>query len=170
MAAGDIRIHTQMEGGTGFAALAAGQTFENGEIVVVGAAGTLAEAGDDPAVVAGISIGSSQGLVANASPINLSTIATGTLIPFYKPVSGQLFKTDNFATDGAGTAATPAVTTIGDTAGFTLAGAPAAWSLDTGAANAHVEVVDVLDSRGHSVGDTTIRTAGTGVTVVFGFI
>ena len=44
------------------------------------------------------------------------------------------------------------------------------WSVDTGTANIHVEITGVLDVNGAPLGDTSIRTTGVGVTVVFGFI
>ncbi len=110
-------------------------------------------------------MGSSQGKTATGDD---GSVPTGTMIPIYKPDSGQLFITQNLATDGAGTAVTPTQAHVGDTAGFTLAGG--IWYLDTGTANIHVEVVAVLDGNGQPVGSSTARTASTGVYVVFGFI
>ena len=165
MARNDIRIFLQMEGGTAGYPLAAAQTFEAGEPVVAGAAGTLAECGDDPAVVTGISMGSSQGKDGNGDD---GTVPTGSLIPVYKPSSGQLFITQLFATDGAGTSVAPTQANVADTAGFTLAGND--WFVDTGTANLHVEVVAVLDGNGQPIGDSFSRAAGTGVSVVFGFL
>jgi hypothetical protein len=160
----DIRIYLQVEAGTTSYPIAAAQSFEPGEVVLVQAAGTLAEAADDPASVAGITMGSSQGKDTNGDE---GTVPTGTSIPIYKPGNGQLFITQNFATDGAGTLVTPTQAHVGDTAGFTLSSG--VWLVDTGAANAHVEVVAVLDGNGQPVGDGTVRSAGTGVSVVFGF-
>jgi hypothetical protein len=165
MAANDIRIQVQMPGGTGAGPIDSGQTFQPGEPVVVDADGTIDECGSDPVTVTGIALGSSQGKDANGIA---GTVANGTQISFYKPVNGQLFVTRRFATDGAGTAATPAVTSVGDTAGFILASD--IWYVDTGAANVHVEIVAVLDDNGAPLGDTTVRTTGTGTQVVFGFL
>jgi len=166
MARNDIRIFLQMEGGTAGYPLAAAQTFEAGEPVVAGAAGTLAECGDDPAVVTGISMGSSQGKDGNGDD---GTVPTGSLVPVYKPSSGQLFITQQFATDGAGTSVAPTQANVADTAGFTLDG-NGDWFVDTGTANLHVEVVAVLDGNGQPIGDSFSRAAGTGVSVVFGFL
>jgi hypothetical protein len=63
----------------------------------------------------------------------------------------------------------PLISDVGNTAGFTLTGG-GAWFVDTGVANHHVEIVAVIDSNGAPLGDTTIRTVGAGVAVVFGFL
>jgi hypothetical protein len=170
MARHDIALFRQVEDGVGAYPLTAGQTFLEGEVVAVAAAGTLSEAATNPAVVTGISIASSQGVSATGEAGMLADQVrpTGTLIQFYKPSSGQLFACRNFATDGSGTAATPTLANVGDTAGFTLNGDD--WYVDTGAGNKHVEITAVLDANGAPLGDTTIRTVGTGVAVVFGFI
>lgn len=165
MAKNDIRVWRPVELGTTAYPLTTGQTFEEGEVVTVAAAGTLSEAGDDPTVVAGISMASSQGKTATGAN---GARPNGTLVQIYKPVSGQLFITDNFATDGAGTDTAPDLTNVGDTAGFTLASG--VWSVDTGTVNHHVEIVAVLDSNRQPLGDTTVRTTGTGTSVVFGFL
>jgi hypothetical protein len=172
VALNDIRIHKQVDFGTAGYPITTGMTFRAGEVVVVAAAGTLSEAGDDPATVTGIAMGDSQGKDANGQD---GTVPDGTLISVYKPTAGQLFKVTcgtgdagRFATDGAGTAAAAALTTVGDTAGFTLTGGN--WFLDTGASNIHAEIVAVLDENGAPLGDTNVRTTGTATTVVFGFI
>lgn len=165
MAKNDIRVHIQSEKGTTAYPITTGQTFLDGEVVRVVAAGTLSEAGDDPATVAGISMGSSQGMTA---ALVTGTVPDGTMISIYKPTSGQLFISDNFAEDGGGTAVVPTLAHVGDVAGFTLAGGT--WSVDTGTVNLHVEITDVLDVNGQPLGSINERTAGTGVSVVFGFI
>jgi len=62
----------------------------------------------------------------------------------------------------------PTQANVADTAGFTLSGND--WFVDTGTANLHVEVVAVLDGNGQPIGDSFSRAAGTGVSVVFGFL
>ncbi len=166
MAKNDIAIFTQVDHGTAAAPITTGQSFVSGEPVVVVEAGTLTECSDDPAVVSGIAYGSSQGKDANGRE---GTVPDGKLVGFYKPGGGQLFRSSNFATDGAGTAVTPALTHRGDTAGFTFLSATD-WVVDTGTANIHVEITDVLDAHGQSLGDSNVRTVGAGVEVIFGFL
>ena len=165
MAKNDIRVFYPVEGGTTAYPITTGMTFEDGEVVVVAGAGTLSEAADDPATVAGISLGSSQGMTA---ALTVGTVPDGTMITIYKPSSGQLFATDNFATGGAGVAVVPTLAVVGDVAGFSLIAG--VWSVDTGTANVHVEVTDVLDANGQPLGSTNIRTVGVGATVIFGFM
>jgi hypothetical protein len=150
--------------------LTGGETFLEGEVLVIGTTGYIGEAATNPVTVTGISLASSRGMNASGEAGHLSDTArpVGTLIQFYKPASGQLFSCQNWAEDGSGTAATPTVANVGDTAGFTLTGGD--WYVDSGVANHHVEVVAVVDSNGAPLGDTTIRTVGAGVAVVFGFL
>jgi hypothetical protein len=140
------------------------QTFEPGDVLRVDSAGELAEASTNPTSVIGIAAGSSQGMTAGG--IN-GTVPTGTLIPIYCVTPGQTFQTRNFATDGSGTAVVPTQTIVGETAGFSLNNG--VWSVDQGSVD-HVEILDVLDANGQSIGDSNKRTTGVGVTVVFGFI
>ena len=165
MAKNDIRCFRPVELGMAAYPLFVGSTFEEGEPVLVGGPGTLGECLSDPAVVSGISAGTSQGKTATG--IN-GTRPTGTLIQIYKPIDGQLFISKNFATDGAGTPVAPTLIRVGDTAGFVKFGDD--WYVDTGASNAHVEITAVLDANGAPLGDQTVRTVGTGVSVVFGFL
>jgi hypothetical protein len=170
MARHDINIYRQVDDGVGYGPLATTQTFYEGEVLAL-SGGSVAEAATNPASVLGISIASSQGMNAVGE---LGTLAdqvrpTGTIIQFYKPIEGQLFTTTNYAEDAAGTAVVPLISDVGNTAGFTLTGG-GAWFVDTGVANHHVEIVAVIDSNGAPLGDTTIRTVGAGVAVVFGFL
>ena len=168
MARNDIRPFRPASGGTQNMVaypLVAGQDFEEGEPVVVGAAGTLAECATNPATVSGISAASSQGKTSVGTD---GTRPTGTMIQIYTPTDEQLFVTQNLARDGAGTAVTPLQTDVADLAGFTLASD--VWYVDSGAVNQHVEIVAVLDSDGQPIGDSTIRDAGTGLSVVFVFV
>jgi hypothetical protein len=176
MARNDIRIFREVEGGIGVLPLAGSQTFLEGEVVVFTAGGLLQEASTNPGTVTGISAAPSFGMNATGEAGHLSDSSgndttvrpTGTLIQFYKPASGQLFSCSNFATDGSGTAAAIPVTVVGDTAGFTLTSGN--WFVDTGVTNTLIEITHVLDSNGAPLGDSTIRTVGTGVAVVFGFL
>ncbi len=168
MAKGDIGIFNQVDGGTTAYPITTGQTFEDGEVVFVAEAGTLSEAADDPAVVAGISMGSSLGRTVGVPGHNSETVADGTMIAIYKPVSGQTFKTENLRVSSAVTV--PTLAHVGDTAGFDKFANGTRWGIDTAKANTHVEIIDVLDSNGQSLGSANERTVGTGVTVVFGFI
>jgi hypothetical protein len=168
MARNDIRPFRPGSGGTQNQVaypLAGSQTFEEGEPVVL-SGGSIQECATNPAVVAGISVGTSQGKDANGDD---GTRPTGTLIQVYTPTDEQLFVTQNFATDGSGTPATPAQSNVGSQAGFTLDGS-GGWYVDTNAVNKHVEIVAVLDGNGQPIGDTNVRTAGTGVSVVFVFL
>lgn len=169
MAKNDIRFFKPPPGrnpGIANYGLGAGQTFEDGEVVVIDATtGLILECADDPALVTGISAVSSQGRQ-TAGTIGVKD--TFSDIAVYTTVPGQLFISSNFATDGAGTAATPTFLNIGDTAGFTLASGE--WFVDTGTANLHVEIVDILNTEKHSVAAPLSRLAGTGYYVVFGFI
>jgi hypothetical protein len=142
-----------------------GQTFEAGEVVVVAAAGTLSEAGDDPATVAGIAAGSSQGKTAAGVD---GSVPDGTMIPVYTATDEQVFETRNFATDGAGTAVVPTLAVVGDQAGFTFTGG--VWSVDTGTANLHVEIIEVLDEQGSPLGNQNSRTTNAGSRVRFVFL
>ena len=137
----------------------ASETFVAGEPVVVAAAGTLGECGDDPSAVDGI---------AAHAPVNSdgSTFSVGQPVTVHGTGSDQVFITKRFATDGAGTAATPALTSIGDLAGLT---GPGTWYLDTGAANKICKVIGVQDAAGNNLGDPNVLP-GTGVWVLFNFI
>ena len=175
MARNDIRCAVQVPGGMGAyqinATIFGASTFEEGEPVTVSAInGYLGESGDDAAIIAGISAGSSLGMSANGELGTLAAVARpdGTWIPIYKPVDGQIFLCSSFATDGAGTAVVPTIANaLGRTGGFTFDGAN--YIVDLGCANHHVEIVAVIDANAIPLGDT-LRTPGAGVTVVFGFI
>ena len=137
----------------------ASQTFLAGEPVVVTAAGRLSEATDDPASVRGIAAHRSTDRNGDSFPEGqtVTVILTGDTV----------FRTQNFATDGAGTLVTPIVSNIGDPAGFTLSGDD--WSLDTGTANVIAEVVAILDIFGNYIDDPN-ALAGDGLKVLFRFI
>jgi hypothetical protein len=105
------------------------QDFEEGEVVVVDtSSGEVEECASDPETVLGISATSSQNAVSNQGVT--ATLDDNTLIGVYLPTDNSLFKVNvggtlatgnRFATDGAGTAATPtAVNAVGEEAGFIL--------------------------------------------------
>jgi hypothetical protein len=169
MAYNDIQVFREVEGGRAAYPIVTGSSFLPGEpLVVDGAAGTIAECTDDPAVVTGIAASSSQGV--NQDTGIAGTVADGTMITVYKPVPNQLFivHVSRFAQDGDGVTDTPTIADVGDTAGFSKTGDN--WFLDSGTTNKHCEIVAVLDVNKQPLGNTVERTAGTGVYVVFGFV
>ncbi len=138
----------------------AGESFRAGEPVVVAAAGTLGECADDPASVDGIAAHRSV----DHDGVDLGV---GTPITVYGTSPSQVFISRRFATDGDGTAASPALTNVGDLAGFDLnAGV---WTVDIGQNNLIVKIVGVQDANGRDLGNPNILP-GTGVWVLFSFI
>lgn len=140
--------------------------FRAGEPVFIDADGDLDGCADAPTTIAGIAlepVGSGNGF---GNYRTGAAYAAGDLVSFIAATSDTLFVTaaGRFATDGAGTAATPTRTNIGDLCGVSLAGGN--YFLDSGEANKVAIVVDVLDSLGRSLQDST---AGTGSRVVFKF-
>ena len=170
MSKGDFRLFREPSGRNPSVAnygLAGSQTFEDGEVVALDATGLAAEASDDPTTVAGIAAVSSQGRTSAGLKGSKAAYSNCQL---YLPEYGQIFITENFATDGAGTPATPTILNIGDTAGFTLASG--VWYVDTGASNVHVEIVDLLDVNKEPI-TSPLNMAAVGVTpfyVLFGFL
>lgn len=163
MAKGDIRPFRSTLGGTdNILGLpqSSTATFSEGEPVRLNASGQLIECTDDPPYCAGIA----------AAPA-LTSATMGVSGTFTAPVVGTLpsqqFVCFNFATDGAGTAATPTLANaVGRRAGFTLASTT--WSVDTGCANLFVTIDGVVDSVGRLINNPTTG-AGTGFGVVFHF-
>jgi hypothetical protein len=138
----------------------ASQAFLEGEPVTLTNAGTLSECSDDPARVTGIAAHKS-------SDVDGTDLGVGTPISVYGTDPSQVFITKKFATDGDGTAATPALTNVGDLAGLDLnAGV---WTLDIGQDNVICEILGVQDISGRDLGDPNLL-AGTGVWVLFRFI
>ena len=179
MARNDIRCVRQTEDGlTAYGlnwALMGAQTFEEGEVVAVGAGGYVGEAATDPPLVTGISAASSLGMSANGEIGHLSVAGAnttprpvGTWIQVYKPVQGQYFACSNLSEDGTGTTLiTPLQEHVGDTIGFTLNGG--VWGVDRTCANIHAEIVAVIDSHANFLSDIN-REITAGVSVVFGFL
>lgn len=156
MAANDFRVH-RAPSVAGFPQASAA-TFREGEPVVLSSGG-VTEASDDPATVTGIA-------ATRAVNVDGTSLSTGARASVYELRSDTYFQTLNFATDGAGTAATPTqANAVGQLAGFTLTGG-GSWVLDTGAANLIVRVEAVLDARGQMLGDPNVLP-GTGAIVVF---
>jgi len=140
--------------------VAASQSFQAGEPVVLQAAGTLIECSDDPPAVTGIA-------AHRSTDVDGVDRGVGTQVTVYAGSSGQVFRTKNFATDGSGTAASPGLTNVGDLAGLDLSSG--VWTLDTGQDNLICEIVGVRDAAGNNLGDPNVLP-GTGVWVLFTFI
>jgi len=128
------------------APLTASQDFNSGDVVVLTAAGTISEASDDPASVAGVASEDSTDADGASYP-------AGRYLSFSSTASASCFITSNFATDGAGTAATPTQANVGDLAGLTLSGG--IWSIDTGTANTPCEIMAVINWTGTQLGSDT---------------
>ena len=127
--------------------------------MVVVAAGTLSECADDPAVVTGIAAHRSQ-------DVDGVDLGVGSPVTVYRSSPGQVFITRRFATDGAGTAATPALTNVGDLAGLDLSGG--IWTLDTGQNNLVCRIEGVQDITGNNLADPNVLP-GAGLWVLFTF-
>ena len=140
--------------------ITASQAFLSGEPVAL-VAGTLSEAGDDPASISGIAATQSIRANGTAHPV-------GTMMTVYSAQDTQTFRARNFATDGAGTAVVPTAAVVGDLAGLTLTGG-GDWVVDTGTANLILEVLGVLDSQGQNLGDPNLLP-GAGSQVLFRFL
>jgi hypothetical protein len=139
----------------------ASQSFVTGEPVVLTAAGTLSECEDDPSAVTGIA-------AHRTTDVDGNSLGTTHPISVYMASPGQVFKTRNFATDGAGTAATPALTNVGDLAGLDFTNTTD-WFLDTLQDNLICRIVGVKDAAGNNLGDPRVLP-GTGVWVLFTFL
>ena len=174
MAARDLMPHVSPSGSplTSAYPVAAATTILVGEPVVLNAGGELVLAGTNPAAVLGVAAESSvrSGSHLPGGAYANTTFAAGRKVTVYKPTDDALFKTLNFARDGAGTAVTPAQTDLGDQAGFTLVGG--VWMLDTGAGNLIAEVEDILDAQGNPIAIAAGQSIlfGVATTVVFRFL
>jgi hypothetical protein len=172
MARDDIRPFRAVNGGTHelkTGPMAAGAAFNMGEPVVWDGAGGLTEAADDPAAIFGISAVDASATAVSVF-IRYLTRAAGTPIQVYDIDQDQLFICANFATDGAGTPATPTqANAIGVPAGLNLNLVTNLWSVDTGSANLICTVENVIDARANFITDPNVLT-GTGVAVIFRFI
>jgi hypothetical protein len=140
--------------------VAASETFRAGEPVVVGAAGTITECLTDPPVISGIA-------AHRSTDGNGTDLGVGTQVTVYGTSPNQTFITNNLTSDGAGTAAVPALTNIGDLVGLALSGG--VWSLDTSVDNLTCQIDGVQDVAGNNLGDPNVLP-GAGVWVLFHFI
>lgn len=138
----------------------ANATFLRGEPLRVTGGGALTTNSNNPAAIIGIA-------AHQATDVNGTAFPAGTMCTVIGIPDTQIFATDNFATDGSGTAAVPTQANIMDLAGFNLSGG--VWTLDTGMANLLVRIEDVLDARRNSIADHNILTTA-GQTVLFKFI
>lgn len=147
--------------------LAAGATFATGEPVFLNTSGDVAESGDDPAPAsfAGISLGSGDtvgasdvtgtfrrkvGQFAPGAAPNLPV--AGDLIPVAICMPGTVLWFLNFATDGAGTLATPTkANAVGEQAGLSLTAN--VYSIDTGvtSSNEFLRITRLIDANGEDV-------------------
>lgn len=137
--------------------IAASQSFLIGEPVAL-SSGQAAEPSSDPATLLGIA--AEPGVDADGA-----ALATNLPVTVYPVTDASYFITRNYAEDGAGTAATPAASDVGNAVGLTLASG--SWFADAGAANPHFRVVAVLDQKNFDVTDPRLLP-GTGVKVVLG--
>lgn len=158
----DILHFSSPDGVTGLRAypVTASQSFQQGEPVVVGAAGTLGECADDPASVTGIA-------AHRSTDVNGTDLGVGSQITVYTAGPNDTFKTRRFATDGSGTAATPTLTNVGEFAGLDFSGG--VWTLDTLKNNLICEITGVRDSAGNNLSDPNILP-GAGLWVLFKFL
>jgi hypothetical protein len=162
----DFQVHKSPFGGPAQIKtfpLNASETFRAGEPCSVNADGELTESADDPTLADVMGIAAVDGDTGLTDPFTGSARATSAEIQVIIPIQGTEFRTKNFATDGAGTAATPAKTNIGDEAGFTLASG--VWSIDIGTTNNVARILDVLDANGVSINKSGY--SGTPTWVVF---
>jgi hypothetical protein len=142
-----------------------GSTFQEGDIVRLDGNGFLTEAGDDPPAVLGVAGDSATNILYGVGLTGASSAPEGTYLGVWIAGNNRQFRTENFATDGAGTAAVPTqLNAVGQTAGFTLAAG--VWTLDTGTANFVAVIDDVLDANGHSISNPNV-IVGAGVTVIY---
>ncbi len=165
MARNDIVVWKSPHGGhtmTEHFPLEASETFRKGEFVSLNTSGELTESADDPVDADLLGVAAGDGDTGIENPLTGVDYAADDFIPVYLPDTHTIFKTGNFATDGAGTSAAPTADNIGDEAGFTLASG--VWSVDVGATNNLARIMDVLDANNDPI--ISSGNAGTQVTFV----
>jgi hypothetical protein len=163
MARGDIQPWRSPTGGEERLAfpIIANATFLEGEPVRLTAGGALTTNADNPAAIIGIA-------AHPATDVDGTAFPAGTMCTVIGIPDTQIFRSDNFSTDGSGTPAVPTqANAIQELAGLSLAGGT--WSIDTNMANLIVRIVDVLDAQRNSITDPNILTTA-GQTVLFKFI
>lgn len=164
MAVNDLLPWLSADGGTHQVMqgrLKASESYLLGEPVYINAAGEISESGDDPdsPKFGGIAAHSADTTAATRNPKTRLVYAAGDLVSFWVFHIGDLIVCQNFATDGAGTAAAPLVANLGDEAGFTLSSG--VYSIDVGTGSELVRIVDILNSRKEPViqtGETLLST------------
>ena len=164
MALDDIRPWRSPTGGEERLAfpVIANATFLRGEPLRVTGGGALTTNSNNPAVIIGIAA-----VPAITNTFRNTSAAAGTMLTVYGIPDTQIFASDNFATDGSGTAAVPTQANIMDLAGLNLSGG--VWTVDTGMANLIIQIEDVLDAQRSSIANPNILTTA-GQTVLFKFI
>ena len=146
--------------------VAASQSFEEGDAVIMTAGGALNEAADGPAAVLGICADPpTNALHSTGLVLGGTAAAAGTLVGVYIPTPEQQFRSNNFTVGGTTTVPTQG-NAINEAAGLALSGGT--WSVDTSEANKVVMIDDVLDANGNSITDPNLLV-GAGTTVVFHF-
>jgi len=170
MAEQDIMPFRSPHGGsTGVKAypIAASQTYRHGEPLVL-SGNRLQEATTEPAAIIGISAQDARDIANDTvGGLNGQPASAGTPRSVYMSTKGQTFTFRNFATDGAGTVATPTVSSIGVLAGLVKVGN--VWFADTGSSALICQINDVLDARKNSI-DNPNLVSGDGKFVVAEFI
>lgn len=137
-------------------------TFREGEPVVLDGSNELVEcAVVDPPVITGIAV---EPAVSRSSMMaGLEISDTFRLVERWTP--NNTFVCRYFATDGAGTLATPTQANAVGQAG-NLYSNGTQWTFDTGAANNNAVGIDVLDGNGNSLqNDLVPNTAGAFVVI-----
>lgn len=147
------------------------ESFVLGEPVALGADGDLNECGNAPtgAQFLGIALAPASysigGVASTKNPRTGANFTTGDLVPVAVLRPGDCVITNQFATDGSGTAAAPTLANaLGETAGLIVA--TGEWFIDTGAAQDDIfRIKDVLDTNKNSLQDP-LYSGNTGVFVV----
>ena len=173
MAAYDISVYSTVDEGASRRSIRTNitaATYRTGEPVSIVANELLrsdnAPGGNDPANIYGIACESAVSQSNRMAALEIQD--TPRLVEL--PAAGKVFAARYFATDGAGTEAVPTFAGVSGVQGnLYLNAGTDRWAFDTGAANANVEGIDVLDSGGFSLGDD-LTESGAGVTVLFRFI
>ncbi|OGR29710.1 MAG: hypothetical protein A2139_02365 [Desulfobacca sp. RBG_16_60_12] len=173
MAAYDITLYSAADecaSRQGYRTNITAATFHVGEPVIV--LGNVLVDGDggpggvDPVAIAGIAL---EDAVSRSNRMAALEVAD-TLRIVELPDPNKVFVARYFATDGAGTHATPTFAGVAGVPGNLVYEATGdTWTFDTGAVNINCEGIDVLDTDGNRLGND-ITPHGTGTVVLFRFI
>ena len=142
MAQNDIEIVHQKVA-MRYAPLTAAASFTEGAPITLNVTGRIVEVGSNPDTVDGIS-------AIRSTNSDGTVLEVGTPITYYPAESESEFKSNNFATDGAGTAVVPTISNVNDTAGFIHLGG-VTWFIDTGAGNHHVQITAILNAANQDI-------------------